>query len=67
MQQQTARNTASRKQTLDIRNEKIRDEFRALWEKGYRAGYIYDKLKDVYFLDVNTLEAIVFKRGAYKE
>lgn len=52
---------------LSKRNDLIRDEYMALWNKGYRSGYCLDRLAQKYFLSIDTVERIVMRSGTYKD
>lgn len=58
---------SKRRARLAERNEAIRAEFKRQWDKGYRTAYIIAGLEKTEHLDAITLEAIVFRKGVYKE
>lgn len=49
------------------RNQKMREEFKKAYETGLRTEIIVDKLSHQYALATLTIEAIVFRKGVYKE
>lgn len=57
----------TRRDRLGERNDSIREKFRREWEKGYRTDKIIAELVVSEHLDATTLEAIVFRKGVYKE
>jgi hypothetical protein len=58
---------AERRSRLAVRNEKIRAEYAKGWARGFRTDKIISDLGANYALDAYTLEAIVFKKGPYKD
>ena len=58
---------STRRARLAERNDAIRAEFEKLWGKGYRTAYIIAELEKSQHLDATTLEAIVFRKGVYKD
>lgn len=58
---------AERRVRLNERNEKIRAEYMKGYARGFRTDKIISDLGVNYALDAYTLEAIVFRKGVYKE
>lgn len=56
-----------RRDRLKERNNRIREAYVKEWNRGFRTDKIINDLQKVYALDAYTLEAIVFKKGVYKE
>jgi hypothetical protein len=56
-----------RRVRLAARNERIRAKYQAEWMKGYRNAKIIADLVVSENLDTLTLEAIVFRKGVYKD
>jgi len=56
-----------RRERLNQRNEKIRTAYMKAWGRGFRTEKIISDLVGEFSLDSYTLEAIVFKKGVYKE
>ena len=57
----------SKRAKLGIRNIKICAEWDRLYKTGLRNDVIMVKLADQFFLSALTVEAIVFKKGVYRE
>lgn len=56
-----------RRARLKERNNRIREAYAKEWTRGFRTDKIIHDLQKVYALDAYTLEAIVFKKGVYKD
>jgi hypothetical protein len=58
---------SERRARLAIRNDRIRAKYKSEWAKGFRNAKIIADLVETENLDALTLEAIVFRKGVYRE
>lgn len=57
----------TRRDRLGERNDRIREHYKKEYLKGFRSAKIIQDMVATEHLDSTTLEAIVFRKGVYKE
>ena len=61
------RDTKSLSERTKLKHAAIKDEYKKLFDKGFRNEVIYPKLAEKYYMSESSVEALIWGRGGYHE